>query len=441
MTSSTGARSHIRVHLHLSAAQNLRSAGAILALATLLAPWPAVAAGSPKEELKYAVIVSRHGVRSPTWETARLNEYSAQPWPDWGVTPGELTPHGRAGVKLMGAYYRAWLSQAGLFSAAGCRDAARIYIRADSGQRTRETGRAFAESLLPGCTIPVAMEAAPKDPLFGGVGKSDPELAGKAVRDRLGPAAPVLTKYAPAFDALARILTGGAAAHRTLFSTVPDEVSDGGSPDIPRPLATASTLSEVFLLEYAEGIPKPALGWGRLNPENLLQILELHTAYADLARRTPYLARVRGSNLLAHILASLEQARLDKPVRGALGTPGGALAILAGHDTNLSNLSGMLDLSWRIPGNAPDDTPPESALVFSLWRERAASGWFVKLEFVTPSLDQMRRLDPLTLDSPPARVNVAIPGCAAARADGGCPFTAFNAAVQKAIDPAFTDLR
>jgi 4-phytase/acid phosphatase len=142
---------------------------------------------------------------------------------------------------------------------------------------------------------------------------------------------------------------------------------------------------------------------------------------------------------LAHILASLEQGVSGKPVAGALGQPGGALAILAGHDTNLSNLSGMLDLSWRIPGQAPDDTPPESALVFSLWRD--GGGWYVKLEFVAASLDQMRRLEPLTLDSPPARVPVAIPGCASRRADGGCLWTEFRAAVQKAIDPKFTDLR
>jgi 4-phytase/acid phosphatase len=159
-----------------------------------------------------------------------------------------------------------------------------------------------------------------------------------------------------------------------------------------------------------------------------------------LARRTPYLARARGSNLLAHILASLEQAASGKPVAGALGQPSGALAILAGHDTNLSNLSGMLDLSWRIPGQAPNDTPPESALVFSLWRE-GFGGWFVKLEFVAASLDQMRRLESLTLDSPPARVPVAIPACGSPRADGGCPLPAFSVAMQKAIDPRFTDMR
>jgi 4-phytase / acid phosphatase len=65
----------------------------------------------------------------------------------------------------------------------------------------------------------------------------------------------------------------------------------------------------------------------------------------------------------------------------------------------------------------------------------------VKLEFVSPSLDQMRHLEPLTLDSPPARVPLPIPACGSPRADGGCAWPAFRAAMQKAIDPKFTDMR
>jgi hypothetical protein len=40
---------------------------AILALAAMLSAWPAGAADGPKARLKYVLIVSRHGVRSPTW--------------------------------------------------------------------------------------------------------------------------------------------------------------------------------------------------------------------------------------------------------------------------------------------------------------------------------------------------------------------------------------
>jgi hypothetical protein len=39
---------------------------------------------------------------------------------------------------------------------------------------------------------------------------------------------------------------------------------------------------------------------------SLRRMMVLHTAYADLTRRTLYGARARGSNLLAHILDSLQ---------------------------------------------------------------------------------------------------------------------------------------
>ena len=50
------------------------------------------------------------------------------------------------------------------------------------------------------------------------------------------------------------------------------------------------------------------LGWGRLTKEKLFSVLEVHSVESDLMRRTPYLARARGSNLLEHVLLSIEQA-------------------------------------------------------------------------------------------------------------------------------------
>jgi 4-phytase/acid phosphatase len=389
-------------------------------------------------ELKYVVIVSRHGVRSPTWDVARLNQYSAQPWPDWGVAPGELTSHGRAQIKLMGTYYRDWLLQEGILGA-GCASAERIQIRADKGQRTLETGKALAESLAPGCEVKFDSRSEGKDTLFSGTGKPDNELARLAIHDRLGPdPRTFLGAHRPALDALRLILTGGHAARLALTEFPPEEsgAADGGQ---TAPFGVASSMSEDMLLEYENGFAGNDLGWGRLTKENLFQVLELHRVYADLARRTPYLARARGSNLLAHVLRSLEQAASGKAVSGALDSPGHSVLVLSGHDTNLSNLSGMLGLSWSLPGYQPDDTPPGGALLFSLWQALDTHEFFVKTEYIAPSLDQVRNLVPLKIAEPPSRQTVVVPGCAGPGAEKACPWQTFKSVLERAIDRRFTD--
>jgi 4-phytase / acid phosphatase len=109
------------------------------------------AATAPK--LMFIVILTRHGVRSPTWTPPALNEYSAEPWPDWGVAPGKLTPRGRELMTLFGSYYRLYFAAAGLLPSTGCEDARHVRILADAESRTRETGDALAVGIMPGCGI------------------------------------------------------------------------------------------------------------------------------------------------------------------------------------------------------------------------------------------------------------------------------------------------
>lgn len=382
--------------------------------------------------LAYVVIVSRHGVRSPTWENSRLNEYSAEPWPEWEVPPGNLTPHGRTLIRLMGSYYREWLGGEHLFRTDGCRDASRVYIRADKDQRTIETGRAFAESLLPGCGSVVHSQTdGHSDPLFSGAGTPDPARMLAAMCERLGPDPQKLaTDHRAALEALQAILRGKAVERVGM-----GVARKGKSVELTGPFATGSTFSENLMLEYTNGMEGRALGWGRLTREKLEGVLEIHAVYADLMRRTPYLARARGSNLLAHVLRSLEQAASGKLTAGALGRPGDVLLVLAGHDTNLSNLSGMLGLSWNLPGYQPDDTPPGGALIFSLWRDPGTRQYSLKLRYVAQTLDQMRHAEPLSLAAPPAGLDVPLPECAVATM--GCPWNKARQVLEKAIDPDF----
>ena len=342
----------------------------------------------------------------------------------------------------MGSYYRERFLKDQLFAGAGCADAKGVYIWADTDQRTLETGRALSESLLPGCDAPThSRPAGEKDPLFAGLSEYDPSLAVEAVRARLGTdARKVLAEQKSATDTLQLVLDGGQARANKSIGALDDVgVSlKGATVELQGPFSVGSTLSEDLLLEYVEGMRGTDLGWGRLTKENLARVLGLHGVYTDLMRRTPYLARVRGSNLLFHILRSLEQAASGNEMVGALGHPGDKLLVLSGHDTNLSNLSGMLDLSWSLPGYQKDETPPGGALMFSLWKEGDRT--FVTTEYVAQSLDQMRTLSPLTAGQPPLRQDVQIPACG----DGGnknCFWRAFQSVLEKAIDLRFADAK
>ena len=291
-----------------------------LALAVVSIPWSAglaLAQGTPArgEELKFVAIVTRHGVRPPTVSNDQINPYSAEPWPKWDVPPGYLTAHGRALMKLFGAYDRAQFARAGLFSPSGCADADRVYFWADTDERTIETGRALVEGMLPGCTVEVhSAPAGTRDPLFNpvaaGVGHADPELAAAAVSGRIGghPEA-LLTAYRPALETMEQVLTAGKTVKQSLLELpVSLGPAAGGLVEMRGPLATASTLAEDFLLEYTNGMEGHDLGWGRLTESNLRQMMALHTAYADLTRRTPQIARTSASNLLSHVVKAMEQA-------------------------------------------------------------------------------------------------------------------------------------
>jgi 4-phytase / acid phosphatase len=396
-------------------------------------------------DLEFVVYLSRHGVRSPTGKPAQYNAYSTAPWPTWDVPPGYLTAHGYRLMQEFGAFDRTQLESEGLLTARGCEETQHVRIYSDSDQRTRETGKALASGLFPACDVNVqALPEGVEDPLFhplqAGVGTPDPDLASAAIAGRIGTDPANLTNiYNAQLKALDTILAtcgkpDGSGQTRTSLLDVPSSISRGKndrSADLRGPLNTASTLTENLLLEYAEGMPASDVGWGCVDGNKLRWLLQLHTAASDYSQRTTPIARAQASNLLDHILLSMDQAVTGKPTRGALGVPGDRALFLVGHDTNLTNVAGLLNLTWIADGRR-DDTPPGSALVFELWHSRTGKEEFVRLYYTAQTLEQMRSTAALTPGNPPDRVPLFIPGCS--RQDFSCAWPEFSQMLLRTID-------
>jgi 4-phytase/acid phosphatase len=395
----------------------------------------AAPAASRDADLQLVVALSRHGVRAPMATSALYGQYAAAPWPAWDAPPSYLTAHGYQLMKLFGAWDRTQFASQNLFAPTGCADAAHVSIVADSDQRTRETGKALAEGMFPGCTITVrAQPEGANDPLFrpieSGAIHPDTALAAAAIAGRIGGTINNVNEaYRSQLTLLDRVLAGcgHAPANATRISIF----------DVPNPhniVATAATISENLLLEYTQGMSQADTGWGCLDGATLRTIMQVNSAHWDYGFRTPAVARAYASTLLDRILKTMEQRATGAAVPGALGKAGDRLVILVGHDTSIVTVAGALNIDWVFDGRV-DDTPPGGALLFELWRPRDGGKPFVRLEFIAQTLEQMRNSEALTPANPPAVAPIFVPGCS--RQNLSCTWEGFSAAVRASIDPAY----
>lgn len=380
----------------------------LVAVIVLLGMVAAPTAAAQSWTVEQVIMLMRHGVRPPLHQPVVPAHVAPDPWPSWSVPDGYLTPHGADAIRQLGVADAHWLAQSGL-TGSGCPSSA--VVISDSDQRTIATGDAYLTGLAPGCAI--ANRHLPQDvpdPLFEEYGNAgvSADAARLAVDQALGPdgIAGAERRAQPALDVLNRILCGdrpscGVGDH----SAVVIDPSGAKRPRVTGALGYASTLAQAVLLQYADGKPLSEVGWGRASAEDIKTIGMLHSLGFEIMARPRVLADAN-AGLLARKMVDEMRA-------------GTALAVLVGHDSDIASIAGLLDVHWSVPDYADDDPAPGGALGFEVVRD-AAGQRFARAFYRAQTLEQTRALS----GEPPARIELAIPGC-----DGqvACPIDRFTA--------------
>lgn len=398
-------------------------------------------------KLERVVIVSRHGVRAPTKFTPLMQEITPYHWPQWDVPLGWLTARGGELVTEMGRYQQKVLIDNGVLESNVCPSPEQVAVIADTDQRTRKTGEAFLAGFAPGCINKVHYQKDhdKKDPLFNpvkmGVCAFNVQKTQEAILTRAeGNIERYTQRYDSAFRTLEQVLNfSRSAACRstsqsgcTLPGTLPSELRvSADNVALSGAWSLSSMLTEIFLLQEAQGMPEVA--WGRIHGEKeWTALLSLHNAQFDLLQRTPEVARSRATPLLDLISEALVSDGSTENHYG-IKLPV-SLLFIAGHDTNLANLSGVFDLNWSLPG-LPDNTPPGGELVFERWTRVSDNTDWIQISFVYQTLQQMREFIPFSSSSLPNKIVLTLPSCQDKNPEGMCPLKHFIDIVQTARIP------
>lgn len=137
-----------------------------------------------KYQLKEAVVLSRHNIRSPLSDSkSALGRITPHEWNKWTAGKSELTLRGGVLETQMGQYFRKWAVDAGLFPENYVPTADDLNVIANSMQRCIATAQYFTSGFMPvgGVTVNHRFTPSKMDPLFNPqLTKVSPEFVAEA---------------------------------------------------------------------------------------------------------------------------------------------------------------------------------------------------------------------------------------------------------------------
>lgn len=377
----------------------------------------ASAVDSSAYTLTQVVVLSRHNIRSPLSEKGSVvSDITPHEWFEWTSNTGELSLRGAMLETTMGQYFRLRLEEEGLFPENYIPEEGEVRFYANGFQRTQATAHYFSTGLLPVAVVPVErlVEYNEPDstflPLINFMNEEyeqdvREEIAERGGGENLSDLAGYRTHLDPAFHLIADTLDmdeSEAYQSGTYGDLFTDDttlaLTVGEEPKISGPLKTMCSLADALILQYYEEPDDQKAAFGHeLTYEDWRTIGGVLADYEKILFSSPLLA------------VNLAHPMLEE-IYSELNTEGRRFSFLCGHDSTVTSFLAALGVEeYELAEAAEPTTPIGIKVVFERWTDPAGAP-FYKVNLVYQSVEQLRTIQPLSLEVPPMICPVSFEG-------------------------------
>ena len=356
--------------------------------------------------LKKVVVLSRHNIRAPlSGEGSFLSTATPHTWFRWTADTSQLSLRGGILETMMGQYFRKWLESEELIPENYQPEDGEVRFYANAKQRTQATARYFASGMLPVAIVDIerhadydtmdetftpklhfvndAFEKTAMEEIaaFGG----DKGLEG--LDSQMTDAYALLEDVLDLQDSEAYKngeLTGFTPGNIQIKLNLDEE------PGMEGDLKTATQLADALVLQYyEEEDPKEAAFGHDLTMEDWQTLDSIKELYSKILFTSDSVAVNVAQPLLVEIKNELQEENRR-------------FTFLCGHDSNVASVLAAMGVEeYSLPGTVERDTPIGVKLVFEVY-EGPDQQDYCRIRLVYQTTQQIRELEPLDLDTPPA---------------------------------------
>lgn len=356
--------------------------------------------------LKKVVILSRHNIRAPlSGEGTFLSTATPHTWFQWTADTSQLSLRGGILETMMGQYFRKWLENEELIPENYQPEDGEVRFYANAKQRTQATARYFASGMLPVAIVDIERHAdydtmdetfTPKlhflndayektameeISAFGG----DKGLEG--LDSQMTDAYALLEDVLDLQDSEAYKkgeLTGFTPGNIQIKLNLDEE------PGMEGDLKTATQLADALVLQYyEEEDPREAAFGHDLTMEDWQTLDSIKEQYSKIL----FTSTVVAVNVAQPLLVEIKNELQEENRR---------FTFLCGHDSNVASVLAAMGVEeYSLPGTVERDTPIGVKLVFEVY-EGPDQQDYCRIRLVYQTTQQIRELEPLDLDTPPA---------------------------------------